>query len=50
MTLGQKLYENTFHVNIGNNILKLQPNVPTGAYVIKVQIGDKVVSSKIIKD
>ena len=46
----QKLYENSFHVNVGNNILKLQPNIPTGAYIVKVQIGDKVVSNKIIKD
>jgi len=43
-------YENTFNINAGVNTLNLLPNVPTGAYVIKIQIGDKVVLNKIIKD
>jgi hypothetical protein len=43
-------YENTFNINVGVNTLRLRPNVPTGTYVIKVQIGDKVVLNKIIKD
>jgi hypothetical protein len=50
MMSSQKLYENNFHVNVGHNMLKLQPNVPTGAYIVNVQIGDKVLSYKIIKD
>jgi hypothetical protein len=45
-----KYYENTFNVNVGVNLLRLIPNVPTGTYVIKIQIGDKVVLNKIIKD
>jgi hypothetical protein len=43
-------YENTFNINAGVNTLKIVPNVLTGAYVIKIQIGDKVVLNKIIKD
>jgi hypothetical protein len=50
MTSSQKLYENNFHLNVGHNMLKLQPNVPTGAYIVNVQIGNKVLSYKIIKD
>ena len=50
MVTSQTCYANTFNLNLGTNILKLLPNVPSGAYVIKVQIGDNVVINKIIKD
>jgi hypothetical protein len=50
MVTSQTYYANTFNLNFGTNILKLLPNVPTGAYVIKIQIGDNVVINKIIKD
>jgi hypothetical protein len=43
-------YKNTFNINVGVNTLKLLPNIPTGVYVIKIQMGDKVVLNKIIKD
>ena len=50
MVSSLKYYENTFNVNVGVNMLRLRPNVPTGTYVIKIQMGDKVFLNKIIKD
>jgi hypothetical protein len=50
MVSSLKYFENTFNVNVGVNLLRLRPNVPTGTYVIKIQIGEKVVLNKIIKD
>ncbi len=50
MMSSKVFYEKTFNVNAGANLLKMQPNIPTGAYVIRVQIGDKVVVNKIIKE
>jgi hypothetical protein len=37
-------------VEAGSSVLKMEPNIPTGAYLIKVQIGPKVVVKKIMKD
>ena len=50
LVTSQTYYKNIFNLNVGTNIFKLLPIVPTGAYVIKVQIGDQIVLNKIIKD
>jgi fibronectin type 3 domain-containing protein len=50
LVTSQTYYSHEFSLNFGMNIFRLVPNVPTGAYVIKVQIGDDVVLNKIIKD
>jgi Concanavalin A-like lectin/glucanases superfamily/Secretion system C-terminal sorting domain len=47
---GQIIYEKNFDVNAGTNVLKIQPNVPSGAYVMIVQIDGKEIVNKIIKD
>jgi hypothetical protein len=47
---GQTVFEQTFKINAGANILKVQPNVPSGAYLIKLKIADKVIHQKIIKN
>lgn len=47
---GQIVFDTNFNVNSGANILKFQPNVPTGAYVMIVQIDGKEIVNKIIKD
>jgi hypothetical protein len=50
MVTSQVVYKHEFNINTGNNNLVLFPNVPTGAYLIRVEIGDKVVLNKILKD
>jgi len=50
LVTSQTYYSHEFSLNFGMNVFKLLPNVPTGAYVIKVQIGEQVVLNKIIKD
>jgi len=50
LVTSQTYYSHEFSLNFGMNVFRLVPNVPTGAYVIKVQIGDDVVLNKIIKD
>ena len=47
---GQKLYDKNFNVTAGTNVLKVQPNVPTGVYLMSVEIDGKVIVNKIIKD
>jgi hypothetical protein len=44
------LFEKSFTVEAGSSVLKMEPNIPTGAYLIKVQVGQKVVVKKIMKD
>jgi hypothetical protein len=48
--LGQTLYEENFKVNAGTNALTIHPNIPTGAYVMRVESDGKVMLNKIIKD
>jgi hypothetical protein len=50
LVTSQTYYRNKFNLNMGTNIFKLLPVVPSGAYVIKVQIGDQIVLNKLIKD
>ena len=47
---GQTLFDKNFDVNAGTNVLMIQPDVPTGTYVMSVQIDGKVMLNKIIKD
>lgn len=47
---GQSVFEQTFKINAGANVLKVQPNVPSGAYLIQLKIADKVIHQKIIKN
>ena len=49
LVTSQIYYKNIFNLNVGTNIFKLLPIVSSGAYVIKVQIGDQIVLNKIIK-
>ena len=44
------LFEKSFTVEAGSSVLKMEPNIPTGAYLIKVQVGPKVVVKKIMKN
>jgi hypothetical protein len=37
-------------VDAGSSVLKMQPNIPIGAYLVKVQVGAKVVIKKIMKN
>jgi hypothetical protein len=50
LVTSQIYFKNTYGLNIGTNLFKLLPNVPTGAYVIRVEIGGKVALNKIVKD
>ncbi|MFM2439098.1 MAG: hypothetical protein RLZ16_95, partial [Bacteroidota bacterium] len=47
--LSQKVFENDFKIIAGPNVLKIQPNIPAGVYIVQVQIGEKVIFKKIIK-
>ena len=47
---GQTLFDKNFDVNAGTNVLMIQPKVPTGTYVMSVQVDGKVTLNKIIKD
>ncbi len=46
----QSLFEKAFKVDAGSTVLSMQPNIPTGSYLIKVEVGSKVVIKKIMKD
>ena len=47
---GQTIYEKNFDVDAGTNVLKIRLDVPSGAYVMSVQLDGKVMLNKIIKD
>jgi len=49
LATSQTYYNNVFKVNAGANIFKLRPNVPAGAYVVNVKIGELVLFNKVIK-
>ncbi len=48
--ISQKVFESNFKINVGANVFKIQPSIPTGAYIVEVHVGDKVVFKKVIKD
>jgi 16S rRNA G966 N2-methylase RsmD len=45
----EKVFENNFKIIVGANLIKIQPAVPQGVYIIKVEFGDKIQVKKIIK-
>ncbi len=47
---GQTLFDKNFDVNAGTNVLMIQPTVPTGTYMLSVQVDGKVTLNKIIKE
>jgi hypothetical protein len=47
---GQTVFESTSKINVGTNILKVQPTVPAGSYILKIKMADKVIFQKIIKN
>ena len=49
LATSQTCYTNVFKVNAGANVFKLRPNVPAGAYVVNVKIGELVLFNKVIK-
>jgi hypothetical protein len=49
LATSQTCYSNVFKVNAGANVFKLRPNVPAGAYVVNVKIGELVLFNKVIK-
>jgi hypothetical protein len=46
---GQKVFENNFKIIVGANLITIQPAVPQGIYIVKVEFGDKIQVKKIIK-
>lgn len=47
---GQKVFESAYKIELGVNALKLDlNNMPTGAYILNIKIGNKVTYQKIIK-
>ncbi len=47
--LGQELFNKGFEINFGASILKLNPNLPAGIYIIHVATAGQVGVQKIIK-
>ncbi|MEC5165714.1 hypothetical protein RCH18_001446 [Flavobacterium sp. PL11] len=48
--LSRIVYESSANINIGANSIKVQPNIPSGIYILKIQKGDKILFQKIIKN
>ncbi len=48
--LGQVVFETPANINPGTNMLKVQPNIPSGVYLLKLKMEDKVIYEKIIKN
>lgn len=47
--LGQELYSKVFEINPGASILKLNPNLPSGVYIIHIVTDSQTETQKIIK-
>jgi hypothetical protein len=47
--LGQELFNKVFEINFGASVLKLNPNLPAGIYIIHVATAGQVEVQKIIK-
>lgn len=45
----QTVFENNFRIVAGANVLKIQPSIPSGVYILNIQIAGKIVTRKIIK-
>lgn len=48
--LSRIVHESSAKINIGANVIKVQPNIPTGVYILKIQKGDRILFQKIIKN
>ncbi len=48
--LNQVVYKGTFEIHPGATALKIHPNLPNGVYIIRVEIANKMVVEKIIKN
>jgi hypothetical protein len=48
--LSQVVFEDTFKINSDASVLKINPVIPSGVYLLQVQIKGKVITEKIIKN
>lgn len=48
--LSQVVFEDTFKINLDASVLKINPAIPSGVYLLQVQIKGKVITEKIIKN
>jgi hypothetical protein len=48
--LNQVVYNDSFEIHSGANALKIHPNITSGIYILRVEIADKMVVQKIIKN
>lgn len=48
--LNQVVFKGTFEIHPGANVLKINPNIANGIYVLSIEIAGKMVVQKIIKN
>ena len=48
--LNQKVFETSVRVKLGDNLFKIQPNVSSGPYIVQVQMANKTIIKKIVKN
>ena len=48
--LSRIVHESSIKINIGVNVIKVQPAIATGVYILKIKKGDKILLQKIIKN
>jgi hypothetical protein len=48
--LSQVVFEDTFKINSDAAVLKINPAIPTGVYLLQIQIKGKLITEKIIKN
>jgi hypothetical protein len=48
--LNQKVFETSVKVKVGDNLIKIQPNVSSGPYIVQVQMANKTIIKKIVKN
>jgi hypothetical protein len=47
--LGQEVYKKVSEINLGASVLKINPNLPAGIYIINIETADQMEIQKIIK-
>lgn len=47
--LGQEVYKKVSEINLGTSVLKINPNLPVGIYIINIETADQMEMQKIIK-
>jgi hypothetical protein len=47
--LGQEVYKKVSEITLGASVLKINPNLPAGIYIINIETADQMVMQKIIK-